>query len=574
MLVCIPFAEVWYFTNQLKDFYQSLVAVSAFASNILFWRETGYFDTAAEFKPLLHTWSLAVEEQYYVIFPLFLMLFWKLNKRWILVLLGFVFVTSLALAQWASYAKPATAFYLLPTRGWELLIGAFAAFYLSHVKQKEFCKATSEVGGWLGVALIIYAVFAFSKATPFPGFYALVPTLGTLLVILFATKQNTVGKIVGNRPFAGVGLISYSAYLWHQPLLAFAKQRYYGDLNPPIAITIVCVTFMLAFFSWLYIETPIRRRQFLSSRIALFSASLSALVAFFGVGLYGDSVNFLDKRSTPSFLIKFETQSDYIADNFYLIAESWELQKRINGVPFFGVDNIDKDKELLFDLADSRRRLLVVGNSHSVDFYNVLYHSKKISSIYQLARFGVQISNIDDSLFSSPNYQSADVVVYCSLMSDSDIDNIERVILRATNDKKKVFVCENMFMWMDRANFTKLDKLILGGLEKGKSLKELSSEINDTYTNDFLSGNYANKERRDYAVRFSDRIKELSLKYQFSIINRMDYVCPQQKCKLVSDALGKYFFDMGHHTMLGAKYFSTIVDSDKIRFELTEIDEQ
>jgi len=168
MLVCIPFAWFWLLPSDMKDFSKSLVAVSVFASNILFWRESGYFDTAAELKPLLHTWSLAVEEQYYVLFPLFLMLFWKLGKRWILVTLGVVFVASLAVAQWAAYEKQAAAFYLLPTRGWELLIGAFSAFYLSKVNREEFGKGLSEVAGWLGVALIMSAVFSYSKTPPFP----------------------------------------------------------------------------------------------------------------------------------------------------------------------------------------------------------------------------------------------------------------------------------------------------------------------------------------------------------------------------------------------------------------------
>jgi len=108
----------------------------------------------------------------------------------------------------------------LPTRGWELLIGAFSALYLSIENRKEFSKSLSDFLGWLGVALILYAVFAFSKATPFPGLYALVPTFGTALIILFATQQTTVGKFVGNNLFVGLGLISYSAYLWHQPVLA------------------------------------------------------------------------------------------------------------------------------------------------------------------------------------------------------------------------------------------------------------------------------------------------------------------------------------------------------------------
>ena len=286
MLVCIPFAWFWLLPSDMKDFSQSLVAVSFFASNILFWRESGYFDAAAELKPLLHTWSLAVEEQYYVLFPLFLMLFWRLGKRWILVMLGLVFVASLAVAQWGAYAKPAAAFYLLPTRGWELLIGAFAAFYLSKADRKEFGKAASELGGWLGVALILYAVFAYSKATPFPGLYALVPTLGTVLVILFATQQTTVGKFVGNKAFVGIGLISYSAYLWHQPLFAFARQRSLTEPSHTVFLLLSVMALVLAYFSWRFVEAPFRKRDHFD-RKKIFSFAFFGSFLFFLLGVAG-----------------------------------------------------------------------------------------------------------------------------------------------------------------------------------------------------------------------------------------------------------------------------------------------
>lgn len=290
MLVCIPFAWFWLLPSDMKDFSQSLVAVSFFASNILFWRESGYFDTAAELKPLLHTWSLAVEEQYYVLFPLFLMLFWRLGKRWILVMLGLVFITSLAVAEWAAYAKPAAAFYLLPTRGWELLVGAFAAFYLSKASHKEFGKAVGEVGGWLGVTLILYAVFFYSKATPFPGLYALVPTLGTVLVILFATQQTTVGKFVGNNSFVGVGLISYSAYLWHQPIFAFARTYTFGQLSIEITASLIFFSFFLALLSFRYVETPFRSKGKVG-RHSVFLLSILGAVFFISVGAIGSVKN-------------------------------------------------------------------------------------------------------------------------------------------------------------------------------------------------------------------------------------------------------------------------------------------
>jgi peptidoglycan/LPS O-acetylase OafA/YrhL len=568
IVFCIPFAFTWLFTNQIIDFSKSLVAVSVFASNILFWRESGYFDTSAELKPLLHTWSLAVEEQYYVLFPLFLMLSWKLGRRRILVTLGLVFVASLGLAQWGAFANPTAAFYLLPTRAWELLIGSFAAFYLSHTGRKDFGKSLREFGGWLGVALILYAVFAYDQTTPFPGIYALVPTVGAVLIILFATELTTVGKFVGNKAFVGLGLISYSAYLWHQPILAFFKIRNYGEIDGISASFIVVFVLVLAWLSFLYIETPVRQRKVFVRRSSLFVFSISAISLFLAIGLYGNSVNFPGKRSTPEFLLKYEERTDYVADNFFLIAESWSLQKEINGIPFFGVDNIAKDRELLFDLSSDKKKLLVAGNSHSVDLFNVLYFSKMISAEYQLARFGVQIRNIDDGFFLSPNYLSSDVVVYCSLMSDGDIDVIESVIAKSLEDGKKVFVCQNIFTWMERENFTKLDKLIVGGLRNGIIAEKLSSEINERYTSDYLADRYVDKDRQEYAFRLSKKLNQISQSYNFRIIDRMDYVCPAQKCKLVSDRLGKYFFDMGHHTMDGAKFFSTVIDDGNALDEL------
>lgn len=290
MLASIPFAWVLLTPFDLNSFAESLIAVPLFVSNIFFWREGGYFETSAELKPLLHTWSLAVEEQYYVLFPLFLMLFWKYGKRWIRATLGLTFLASLIVAQWASYAKPDAAFYLLPTRGWELLIGAFAAIYLSQTNQKKFSKCLSELGGWLGVVLIFYAVFAYAKATPFPGFYALAPTLGTALIILFANRQTIVGKFVGNKLFAGIGLISYSAYLWHQPVLAFAR---HWSTHLDQLLTSLLVTFVLAisYLSWRFIERPFRSKERFDRKF-VFTASFVGALVFIFTGYFTSKIDF------------------------------------------------------------------------------------------------------------------------------------------------------------------------------------------------------------------------------------------------------------------------------------------
>lgn len=297
MLVCLPFAWYWLLPIDMKEFSQSLVAVPVFASNIYFWFKSGYFSTASEYRPLIHTWSLAVEEQYYVLFPMVLMLVWKRGQRWILCALGMVFLASMAAAQWAVDSAPDFAFYQLPTRIWELLMGVFAAFYLSQARtpRHTLCRVTQDLGGWTGLVLLVYAIFFFSKATPFPGLYALVPTGGALLVILFATQETTVGRLLGNRAFVGIGLVSYSAYLWHQPLFAFARFRSMDELGQLEFLMLSGLTFVLAYFSWKYVETPFRRTGFMTGR-KFFSLGLAFALFFVLVGFLGHITHGFEDR--------------------------------------------------------------------------------------------------------------------------------------------------------------------------------------------------------------------------------------------------------------------------------------
>jgi peptidoglycan/LPS O-acetylase OafA/YrhL len=325
MAACLPFAWLWLTPNDLKDFGQSLVAVSTFSSNILFWLQSGYFDTAAEFKPLLHTWSLAVEEQYYILFPIFLMLTWRLGIKWVLILLLVVFFISLGVAQWSAYNKPSASFYLLPTRGWELLVGVFAAIYLkynTHLKSHTLNQALS----LLGFGMIIYSIVVFDKTTPFPSLYALIPTIGTGLLILCTVPETLIHKLLSLKFIVGIGLISYSAYLWHQPLLAFARHRLLGDISDFILIVLCGASLVMAWFSWKFVEAPFRNKQTLP-RKKIFLLSIVCIVIFTSLGLsmqlkngYGDRVNFTEELTNsfekPSLENCFDTPFNHSAEQW------------------------------------------------------------------------------------------------------------------------------------------------------------------------------------------------------------------------------------------------------------------
>ncbi|MBI1326747.1 MAG: acyltransferase family protein [Alphaproteobacteria bacterium] len=284
MLVCIPFAWALMLPKHLQEFSQSLVAVSAFISNILFWRQSGYFDTVTELKPLLHTWSLAIEEQYYLFYPLFLMFFWRWGRKTVIALCILIFICSLGIAQWASIYKPSANFYLLPSRSWELMLGCFMAFVSARTQTAK--PVIAQILSLLGLTLIIASIFMLDDKIPFPSIYALAPTLGAALIIGFANPANFAGKLLGTKLFVGIGLISYSAYLWHQPLLAFT--RYAVSSTPSAAIigVILVATFLLAYFSWRFVEKPFRNRGNFT-RKQIFTLSALGMIFFIALGLAG-----------------------------------------------------------------------------------------------------------------------------------------------------------------------------------------------------------------------------------------------------------------------------------------------
>lgn len=283
LMVSIVFAWLLLPRADLSVFSSSLVAVSLFASNLFFAHDGAYFETAAELKPLLHTWSLAVEEQYYVFFPLFLMAAWKWRTGVIATLLLALAAASLALAQWTAYHGTAAAFFLLYTRAWELAVGALIGLWAQRGHTMVLAPAWREAWAAAALAAILFAILAFDKHTPFPGLYTLVPVLGAAGIILFATPATLVGKALGAPPMVAVGLISYSAYLWHQPLFAFAR-RWAGEPGPLPMLALAGGALVLAAFSWRFVERPFRSRARITRRTVFWSAfCFSALAVVFGL---------------------------------------------------------------------------------------------------------------------------------------------------------------------------------------------------------------------------------------------------------------------------------------------------
>ena len=444
MAACLPFAWALLTPGDLRDFGQSLVAVSTFSSNILFWIESGYFSTESELKPLLHTWSLAVEEQFYILFPLFLLATWRLGIKPILVLLFLVFILSLGTAHWSAFNSPSAAFFLSHTRVWELLLGAFLAFYLKHNTQLK-TQSFHQFISLLGLGMIIYSIVFFNASTPFPSLYALVPTIGTCLLILSAVPKTIVYNFLSLKPIVGMGLISYSAYLWHQPLLAFARHRISGELPSVLLVTLCAASILIAWLSWRYVEKPFRDKAIFPQK-KIFVISIIAISIFTSIGYtlsfhqplikkYDSEMIRLDNIKKLSIDPPRQCERSLIGSNFDLILNDCLIGDK-NTPPSFAI------------FGDSHAQALVVG------FDN--YASSNALAGYNFSHA---------SCFPSLNEGSY-------LPKDSTQDKCDKVrrnilhILESQMMPETIYISARWAITIEKTRFNNLE----GGIERGENI--------------------------------------------------------------------------------------------------------
>ncbi len=288
ILCCLPVAWMWMLPIELQEFGQSVLGVVMFLSNFLFFQGAGYFGSNVELVPLIHTWSLAVEEQFYLLYPLLLIMLYRFGIASIASLLVFITILSLCLSGFFSASMPDFSFYLLPARAWELFFGALAGIYLATNPESARPLWLNNLVSSIGLALIVYAVLTFDSITVFPGWAALIPVVGTVLIVLFAQAQTWVNSLLRLRPLVFIGLISYSAYLWHQPLFVFARLRSFDAPGAELYLVLIVVSLLLAWLSWRFVETPFRNRQQISRTQAMRTVTYAA-IGLLGVGITLDS---------------------------------------------------------------------------------------------------------------------------------------------------------------------------------------------------------------------------------------------------------------------------------------------
>lgn len=292
----------------------SAIATALSASNFLLMHQTGYFDASSGLKPLLMTWSLAVEEQFYVAFPLIMLLLRSRTQRSLLVILTFLSSLSLFASIYAEFHFSNTNFYFPLTRAWELGAGTLLAVWQAGRKRASVSNWKIDLGGATGIALIIGSIFFYNPQTRFPGYEAIPPVLGAVLVI--GSPGSRANRILAIRPLVGIGLISYSLYLWHWPLLSFAQIVSGSPLHPRTTILLMAVAFAVSTASYFFVEKPFRTRGKAQTSTVLIAYGLVVLLLVGVSGIFSFT-NGLPSRAPE--LAKIEFQANMERDHPCLV---------------------------------------------------------------------------------------------------------------------------------------------------------------------------------------------------------------------------------------------------------------
>ena len=548
MIMCLPFAILWLAPSDLKDFGQSLISTATFSSNILFWWERGYFGTAIEFKPLLHTWSLAVEEQYYIFFPIFLLLSWKLGIKKLLLLLIIIFLISLSLAHIASvygvFDRIITgSFYLIPTRAWELLIGVFIAFYFKYF-QVNIPQIANQILSLIGFGMIIFSIVFFDKETPFPSLYTLIPTIGTALLIVSAKPNTIMHRFLSIKYVVFIGLISYSAYLWHQPMFAFTKHRFSNEISDFLIIFLCLSSLFLAYISWRWIEKPFRKKNKITQK-GIFNFSIAGIMTFI---FLGSILSFNDG------FLKNYSKTEQVIYNEFLNLGLWN-PKKMSQVNL-------KD----FDHNDKRKKLLVIGDSYAEDLINAVNESD-LKLRYQLSSYRMPsncgVLYVNQALIEKFQPPSCDIAPNF-YVEKNYYDKNEKI----EKQKIQMLIQNADEVWVESAWMNWQISYMKESLNNLKELnpnivlfgsKEFEIKSASQFKNQYgLKGLIKDFPISENHINLSDQLKQIAEKVDVKYVDPMFVICDSYEiCKHSYDGNGIISADSGHLTPYGANYFGT-----------------
>ena len=524
--------------NDFKDMSGSAIFSMAGISNIFFWMGSGYFDSSSSVKPLLHTWSLSVELQFYAVWPVVLILIGNAPK-YRMYIVAMLCVASLCLSQFVLKHDPSAAFYLAPLRLHEFLIGGMVVFF----EGRKISSKINEALYLLGLSLVLYSVFTYAEGkTIFPGLSSLPPTLGTALLLL-AGGNSLTAKFISPLAVRKVGEISYSLYLVHWPIFVFAA--YLTTEPSPLwfPIQLVLLSFLFALVLYVKIEKPLRFSPVAKNNDMLFSLGCACLIMFLMVPAASSWA-----QNGWTWRVPKE------------ISEIHPLDLNKTGLYVWGNQTPLARKES-FE-GNGKLKALVIGDSQSADFVNLLVESGKAQDLDIVARtVYFECNSFDESILNQDSYFSVENV---HLVKRPDLKSVCQQQITAANDKKLIDEAQVIYvalLWEDfslKYNVEAIQRLasttnakiyVLGG----KRFSAPTYKIIQNFGRVIGLESYAYKLIDKGILKINARLSEIP---GASFVDMMSLICSkkEKKCQLFTDDKHLIYRDDTHFTQEGARF--------------------
>lgn len=533
--------------NELIAFAKSAISAIFFSSNIYFWKTSGYFDLGSELKPLLQTWSLGVEEQFYIFFPFGLLIIFRYFRKFYIYIIAIALILSLLISEIFSYNSPVLSYFLLPTRLFEPLVGAILAILqnrfvnLGRVARNATCLA--------GLVLVIAPVFILDKSHTFPGLNALYPCIGAALIIVAGLGDTIVAasRLITGPIFRFLGDISYSLYLWHWPILALLRTVYGPDLMPFLSVDAIVASLICGFLSFRFVEQPFMRSSFSRKQILTGGITAMTVTALLMAPIFATK-GFPDRFSGRA-LELFASASNYSP-----VRDECHSGNR-NYIPY--------SKNCLFGDPNATEIFVVWGDSHGVELAYALGQASRRDgrAVMQItasacppsigftppARPGCVAHNRETLAAISVDKRVSTVVLIANGASypanrQKMVDGFEAAVEKLAISKKNVLLLKQIPIF-DRDPSTTLGYAVFSERD--------------------ISKIGTSRENYQYASKFwNDELGKISKQHDLRLIATDDILCWNDFCPMYRPDTGPLYFDAVHMNLTAAERVAKIILND------------